>query len=291
MKKISNDKLSMIIKEKGAELTSLVCNKTNREYIWNADPKYWNRHSPILFPIVGSLWNGEYRLKGECYNLPQHGFARDMDFKIVKETNTELVLQLENNQETEKTYPFSFKLSIGYKLIDKTICISWNVKNTGKGSMFFQIGAHPGFFYPNFNAKEKLKGFLRINTSSFNYTLLGEKGCIPHNSLKRVDTNDNLFPIMDDTFDNQAMIIENGQLSKITLLDSNKNSYLTVRFNAPVVGIWSPPSKNAPFICIEPWFGRCDYIDYYEEFNEKEWINKLNVNEEFNACYYIDIDN
>ena len=56
---ISNTFLTAKINAKGAELISLQ-NNNQREYIWEGNPDYWGKHSPVLFPIVGTLKNNSY---------------------------------------------------------------------------------------------------------------------------------------------------------------------------------------------------------------------------------------
>ena len=90
MKTVSNQELTIRVSEHGAELSSIVANATGKEYLWQADPAFWKRHSPVLFPIVGSVWKAEYRNEGTVYPLSQHGFARDMDFTLIDEAENEL---------------------------------------------------------------------------------------------------------------------------------------------------------------------------------------------------------
>ena len=91
MKTVSNQELTIRVSEHGAELSSIVANATGKEYLWQADPAFWKRHSPVLFPIVGSVWKAEYRNEGTVYPLSQHGFARDMDFTLIDERRTSCV--------------------------------------------------------------------------------------------------------------------------------------------------------------------------------------------------------
>ena len=114
MKTLSNDKVCIQIADHGAELVSIVANET--EYLWQADPKYWGRHSPVLFPIVGRVWDNTYRHKGSLYELGQHGFARDKDFQLTYEEDDALIYSLESDEDTLKKYPFPFVLEIGYRL-------------------------------------------------------------------------------------------------------------------------------------------------------------------------------
>ena len=149
--KLENNYLTVSVEPFGAELSGIVCNRTLREYLWQGDPAFWKRRSPVLFPIVGSLWNGEYHYEGKPYTMSQHGFARDNRFELIRQSREEVRYNFIDNEETRMVYPFRFELQIGYKLIDNKIEVSWQVVNRGNGDMFFQIGAHPAFFYPYFN--------------------------------------------------------------------------------------------------------------------------------------------
>ena len=127
MKTISNKQLTIQVSPHGAELCSIVAN--GKEYLWQANPAFWKRHSPVLFPIVGSVWENEYRNEGIPYTLTQHGFARDMEFTLISEKEDEVRCRLVSNEETLHKYPFPFCLEIGYRIQGKKIEVMWEVKN------------------------------------------------------------------------------------------------------------------------------------------------------------------
>ncbi|WP_102408742.1 aldose 1-epimerase family protein [Parabacteroides bouchesdurhonensis] len=290
MKTLSNEHLIIKVAGHGAELSSIVSKATGKEYLWQADPAFWKRHSPVLFPIVGGVWNNEYRHQGTAYTLTQHGFARDNDFTLVSESDTKIWFRLESNDATLKVYPFPFVLKIGYKLHGKNIDVMWSVKNTGKDDMYFQIGAHPAFYYPGYNPDEKERGYFAFDKKDgLEYILISEKGCVSLDTFS-LDLEDGLLPVDVHTFDKDALIFQNSQLKKVALLDKNKNPYITLHFTAPVVGLWSPPAKNAPFVCIEPWYGRCDRAHYDGEFKDKDWMQHLASGKTFDAFYTIEIE-
>jgi len=289
MKILSNKQLEIKINSLGAELSSIIKKDSGKQYMWQADPEYWKRHSPVLFPIVGSLWNNEYRIDGKEYHLSQHGFARDMIFNILDSTENSVFYLLENNNETLQKYPYPFQLKIGYKLTDNRIEVIWEVKNTGENSMYFQIGAHPAFYFPMFDPSEDLKGYFSFDKNELlTYILIKEKGCVSPDTY-HIDMEEGLLPITRHTFDKDALIFEDSQLAKVTLFNKLKQPHLSLFFDAPVVGLWSPAGKDAPFFCIEPWYGRCDKIDYTGEFKDKDWINHLSPGEIFSASYTIEI--
>lgn len=301
MKTKSNEKLTIKVKEHGAELASIVCQ--GREYLWQADESFWKRHSPVLFPIVGAVWNGEYRSHGETYKMGQHGFARDMDFRLVSETDTELRYRLTSNDVTKQKYPYDFCLEIGYQLIDNRIRVSWHVENTGSEPMSFQIGAHPAFFWPMLSneqidggvgmmtnplAETDERGFFRLEAKgrTLPVSVITEGGCVGSDSIIETD-EEGYLPLNTNTFNNDALIFENSQVTKVTLCRQDKSPYLSLEFTSPLVGLWSPPKKRAPFVCIEPWYGRTDSVGFTGTYEEKPWMQQLPVGEVFDVNYDI----
>ena len=323
MKTITNGIISIQVAEHGAELSSLVLNSTGREYLWQADPMFWKRHSPVLFPIVGSVWDGEYRSAGpgaaadaepKTYKLGQHGFARDMDFALLSETpdadgNPQLMFVLESNEETLKKYPYTFRLEIGYRLVGRAVEVIWRVINPDKeNEMKFQIGAHPAFYWPLLSnedvaagvarqnevlAQSTARGFFKLGTESatLQKSIITEKGCVDPAQGATIKTEKGGYlPLTTSSFDQDALIFEHGQTPNVTLCDNDRKPYLTLKSEAPLMGLWSPPGKNAPFVCIEPWYGRCDRVHYAGTYEEKDWIQTLAPSGTFEARYQIVVE-
>lgn len=291
MEKISNQKLEIGVKEHGAELCSIIRKSDGREYMWQASPEYWKRHSPVLFPIVGSLWNKEMRQDGKTYTMGQHGFARDMDFELIEKSADTLRYRLTSSEETKRLYPYDFILEIGYKLADNKVTVEWKVKNPSEQEIHFQIGAHPAFNYMNYNPEAETIGYFKFDKEDDTYTLslVGEKGCLKEERAQ-LATEKGILPINRHSFDNDAIILENDQVHSVTLLDTDKKAYLTLRYEAPVIGLWSPARDGyAPFVCIEPWYGRCDRENYTGEYSQKDWMQHLAPGKEFDVKYSIEI--
>ena len=290
MRSLSNQYLTIRVADHGAELSGIVANATGKEYLWQADPAFWKRHSPVLFPIVGSVWEGKYRQDGATYSLSQHGFARDRDFTLVHESENELRFALESDERTREVYPFDFRLEIGYRLEGNRIEVIWRVVNTGDRTAYFQIGAHPAFYYPNYDLAAEERGYFAFDVKSgLVYRALAEKGCVG-DEIRPVPLDaEGLLPLNVHTFDIDTFILENSQVRRVDLLDVEKRPYLSLSFTAPLVGLWSPPTKNAPFVCIEPWYGRCDRVNYSGEYKDRDWVNRLEPGEVFDASYTIEI--
>ena len=132
MEKLSNSTLTISVAAHGAELQSI--QKEGKEYLWQGDARFWGRRSPVLFPCVGRVWNNVYRHNGKTYEIGQHGFARDMDFERVHQTEDEITYRLESTDETLSKFPFPFELGISYQLKGNRVIVKWQVRNTGPPS-------------------------------------------------------------------------------------------------------------------------------------------------------------
>ena len=290
---LKNNELTLKINELGAELVAITDTKTQKEYLWNADPAFWKRHSPVLFPIVGSLKDQSYTYHEQKFPMSQHGFARDMEFTLKSITDNELWLRLEATEETKKVYPFHFILEVGYQLQGRRITVMWKVINQDTDTMYFSIGGHPAFLCPLDEQSYQSDCFISFDsTQPIHYLMINEHGLVVKKAMEEQDTlsTDNGFlSIHPHLFDHDALIIEDNQCHCVALVDATKKPYLTVTFDAPLFGLWSPAKKNAPFVCIEPWYGRCDSSDFNGTLEEREWGNVLEAGKQFNASYTIDI--
>ena len=290
MHTLKNDVLTVQVKEHGAELASIM--KGSTEYLWQADPAFWGRHSPVLFPIVGSVWEKRYRVDGVEYEMGQHGFARDMDFTLVEGNDTEVRYRLESSAETLAKYPYPFVLEIAYKLQRNRLDVIWEVCNPSQEDMYFQIGAHPAFYYPDYDPQAAGRGFLSFDRSEgLECIRIKEKGCVDAVTRYPLEIpQDGKLPLTKETFDQiDTIMLEDSQIARVTLHRNDGSPWLSLCFDAPVVGIWSPPTKNAPFICLEPWYGRCDRAGYEGDYRDKDWIQRLAPGERFSSVYTIEI--
>lgn len=286
---LSNDTLRVEVSAHGAELQSI--RKGDVEYLWQGDSRYWGRRSPVLFPIVGSVWESKYRVDGTEYKLGQHGFARDMDFTLVNASETEVLYRLESSEETLAKYPYPFVLEIAYRLHGGCVDVIWEVSNPSDQEMFFQIGAHPAFFYPDYDPDASGRGFFTFDrTEGIECIRIKEKGCVDAQTKWSLEMLEGRLKLEKDTFDAiDTIMIQDSQISRVNMFREDGSPWLSLSFDAPVVGIWSPPGKVAPFICIEPWYGRCDRAGYEGEYKDKDWINRLAPGEKFRSVYTIEI--
>lgn len=279
--------LRVTMADAGAELTSIVDIASGKEYLWHGDPAYWGRRSPVLFPIVGSLKNKEYLYNGRTYPMSQHGFARDRDFVMTSHDENSIWFELKSDEKTYDAYPFAFKLEIGYQLTGRTIQVIWKVTNTDKKIMYFSIGGHPAFMCPIDQQGKQTDYYLIFdNKENLTYSKLSSNGLIETEG-HILETEDGTLRITEHLFDEDALVIEGRQAKEVSLAGSDQKPYLTVRFDSPLFGIWSPAGKQAPFVCIEPWYGRCDKESFDGSLADREYGNELRPGNTFEASYTI----
>lgn len=287
---LKNDLLTVEIDSFGAELQSITSNTTHYSYLWHGDKTYWGRRSPVLFPLVGSVWNGKYRMDGKEFALGQHGFARDREFTVVEDCpEDEAWFSLEADDSTLELYPRRFRLEIGYRLQGERITVMWRVTNLDDKPMAFHIGAHPAFNYPEFNASDPVHAYVLFDSKEISTQRIAEKGCVGDGEFAVPLDSEHMLPLTGDTFVHNALILADRQVRRVSLLDKALRPYLSLLFNAPLVGLWAP-SPSAPFMCVEPWWGRCDRAGFEGDFSEREYTNVVAPGETFSAQYMIIIE-
>jgi galactose mutarotase-like enzyme len=271
---ISNDVLDVNINTKGAELTSIHSKETKLEYMWSGDPAFWGKWSPVLFPVVGTLKNDTYYFKGNGYKLSRHGFAREMEFDISKQTADSITFSLVSNQATQENYPFHFRFDIVYTLTENTISVTYKVTNTGNEELFFSVGGHPAFKVPLVDGTTYTDYYLEFSKNeTAGRWPISKEGLIemaPETFLK----NTNHLQLTKELFQQDALVFKNLQSDTVALRSSKtKNGLLFEYPSFPYLGIWA--AKNADFVCIEPWCGIADSVATDQQLTHKEGINKL----------------
>lgn len=286
---LENDKWKVTINHFGAELCSIVKKETGVEYVWNADERFWKRSAPVLFPFVGSLKNKEFLYGDKAYPMGQHGFARDMEFSLVSNDGRQAWFSLSSDDTTYEKYPFAFTLEIGYVLTDNTIKVIWRVINEDEKQMYFSIGGHPAFMCPLDGEGRQTDYFIAFDSDkNLVYSKLSENGLV-YKKDNILETNGGKMQITENLFDEDALVVEGGQAHRVSLCKPDGTPYLTVTFDAPLFGLWSPTKKNAPFICIEPWYGRCDSEAFTGTLEEREYGSSLAPHESFEAAFEVQV--
>ena len=286
---LENQNIRVVASSNGGELHSIKKINHETEYLWNGDERYWKYHAPVLFPIVGKVNGGKYKIDGIEYELPQHGLARTREFKLIEKSESRIVFELQYDEETLKVYPFKFVLRIGYTLMEYGVETSYEVINKDNKDIYFSIGGHPAYMCP-INQGESFEDYYfefdKVEKSS--KILLNSNGLFTKNKELFMENSKEL-PLSIEIFKDDAIVFNDLKSNKISLKSRKSDKSVTMDFSGfPYLGLWTKPT-GAPFVCIEPWFGHADYEDFNGDFKDKEGINKLAVGKSFKAAYLVTV--
>jgi len=285
---IQNNKLKATFNELGAELTSLINLKTEKEIIWEGNADFWGGQSPVLFPIIGALKNEQYIFKSQTYELPRHGFARRRIFTVKSSSENEVIFELKSDEESLKIYPFEFSLEIKYTLTENKLTVSYQVKNLSEKKMYFSLGAHPGFAI---DTKNGLK-YDDYEISFSNNEKLEIHPLIDNlisNETQTIELKNKMLSLSYELFSKDALVMTNMKSQELTLRNKKNSHKVIFTFsNFPYFGIWA--AKNADFVCLEPWQGIADLENHNQELTEKFGILKLGINEDWKANWAVEIE-
>lgn len=283
---IENQWLKVMVQAKGAELTSLYHKQTALQYMWNGDPAFWAKHSPILFPIVGTLKNNSYIHKGKTYNLPRHGFARDKQFAIEEQLPDSITFLLRDDESTAAVFPFCFHFRIKYTLYENTLAVAYDVENMGEDDMYFSIGAHPAFKVPIEEGLHYTDYYLEFEKAESSPRWpISPDGLIQKDAQPFFNHTTKL-ELSKPLFERDALVFKHLASAHISLKTDKSPHGLQMFFPGfPYMGIWA--AKNADFVCIEPWCGIADSVDADQQLEHKEGINKLQPNDHFNRSWIV----
>lgn len=268
-----NEYVSIAVKQLGAELSSFKSKETGIEYLWQSNPDVWAGQSPILFPIVGTVLDNKYRVDGKEYEMFRHGIARRRNFELKEQGDGYLILTQSWNEESLKAYPYKYIFDIEFRLEGKKLTVTHTIKNDDNKTIYFSIGAHPGF-------NCKIGDWLEFEE---NETLTCEKitpDSILDGKFYPTLKDSKRFDITADVFVDDAHILS-GMKSDTVYLKSDFRPQV-IKFNfgkVPYLGLWAKP--GAEYVCIEPWYGLNDSYEKKADFSEKRDIQKIATDEEF----------
>lgn len=284
--KLTNQFMQIEIAAMGAELMHICDLKRDAELLWNGDAAYWKRRSPVLFPNVGKTYSNVMRIGGKEYPTSQHGFARDMEFTLEESGESFAQYLLKANEDTKARYPGEFELRIRYEISENVLKVIWNVRNAGAEAMPFTIGGHPAFCFEEGEGKADYELFFP-GMEKLSYVLLDKaSGTAMPGCTHEIALENNCMGLTDELFANDALILDGNQVKDVWLQKKSGERKIGMKCASfPNFGIWSV--QGAPFVCLEPWQGRCDNRGFGGEFSEKENAVVLPAGGEFEIGYEI----
>lgn len=250
-----SDRLSATISPLGAELQTLRDGE-GRDLLWNGDPAFWTGRAPILFPIVGKLLDGHYRLDGRSWQMDQHGFARRHSFEVVAQDASSVTLRLDADAGTREHYPFDFRLEVTAAIAGATLTLSATVENRGEGPMPASFGFHPALRWPVPDGGSRADTAVRFAKDEPEpiKRLAADGGVSPDPVPTPIQGR--VLRLRDEFFTNDAIIMDKPH-SRVVRYGVPGERGLEVSFpHMPMLGIWTKP--GAGFLCIEPWHGHAD---------------------------------
>lgn len=283
MIRIENKRFTAKVRARGAELASLKEKSTGREFIWQADPAIWGGSAPILFPIVGKLKDGQTLIDERPYAIPKHGVLRTRDAELVAHETDRARLRFESNAETLAVYPFAFRFTVEFRLLDDGLDVTYEVENPDTAPLLFSIGSHPAFALDleSRGIDEYTIEFSEPETLDL-YGLRNGTLAKIENDYLRGEKTIRLTPTL---FEEDALIFKDIQSRGARLEPLG----LEIGFrDHPHVGIWAKP--NAPYVCVEPWFTFDDTADGDGVFANKPGVMELEASGRFETGYTLRID-
>ena len=269
---LENDLIKASVHPMGAELHNLYSKQSGLEYLWDGNPEFWPRHSPVLFPIVGGLIDDAFVYKGKTYSMIKHGFARDTEFELENASATSASFILKSSETTLQSYPFEFLLRISYKLESSKVTVTYEVENPSHETMYFSIGTHPAFNIPLVEGTVYTDYYLQFQQpeNSVRHTLDGN---LLTSTTPYLENQDKL-PLKESLFYQDAVIFKDLKSTTISIKTDKSPHGLHFNFEGfPYMGIWA--ATDAPFVCIEPWCGITDSATHNQKIEDKEGIIAL----------------
>lgn len=274
------ENFSLAVKGMGAELNSFKSKKTGIEYIWCGNTDIWYGQSPILFPIIGRLLDDKYMLDGKEYTMPKHGIVRKKPFELVENNGDSLVFVQKYDDESLKMYPYKFELKVKFEIKENGLKVTHTVTNLDDKEMYYSFGAHPAF---NCEIGDRLE----FNNDTELYTEKIDHESILIDGIFPVFTDENKLELTESLFDEDALILSDYNSTEIALKSDNHDRVVNFKFDSPILGIWAKP--NAPYVCIEPWWGINDNYDKKDDLSQKRGIMSLNPSESKDFSWEIEI--
>lgn len=277
---------SAIADTTGGELISFV-SPDSKEYIWSGNPEFWSGHAPVLFPNVGALKNSSVTFGGEAYTLPKHGFARKTEFVAAQLTESSVEFVLSDSEATRQNYPYSFRLSIRHEIFENGFSTVYSVTNTDQRPIWFCIGGHAGFLCPMVGDFSDYQLRFEADEEAFLYT---DSDSILRRSNQKQLIYHKTLALRYSDFVYDVLILEHLRSRHVDLIHTGTGHGLRFEMDGfSALGVWTPPQKNAPFLCLEPWQGLPAFDDETGAFEDKPYAVSLPCAETFTAGYRVSI--
>lgn len=286
---IKNSFLTVEVSDAGAELQSIKA-ADGTEYLWQADPVYWEDKAPNIFPYVARMTEGKYTADGNVYEMKIHGFIKYMVLQMETQTTDSITFRLDSNEETKAQYPYDFTYRITYTLKENVLETTTRVENRGSGRMYFAVGGHPGFRVPLEDGLSFEDYDLEFSQTAHPYRVGFTETCFLNGKDEVYALKDGTkIPLRHDLFDEDAVVLKH--MARQVRLTSEKGSRsVTVTYpDFPYLGFWHKPKSDAPYVCIEPWSALPSRDGIIEELSQQADLTGLDAGKTYETTWTIEI--
>lgn len=199
---------------------------------------------PVLFPICGNLPAGQETLPGASEPLAQHGFARDLPWRLEALAEGDgIALELEHSAATLACFPWPFRLRLELRLQPSALAITALIHHRlpvpeeaeaplTAGPMPFSLGLHP------YLATSSLQG-LQIS---------GLPGaCLDQRTMTPATTEEQLVQLA------TGVDLLAGPTTTVRLEDPGASRAIALELEPPfdLAVLWTDPPRS--MVCLEPW--------------------------------------
>lgn len=285
---ISNDNIEVTIDTLGGEVTSIIKNKNQKEYLWQGASGYWPGRFPLLFPIVGHLQDGMIGIRGKKCEMSNHGFLQNIDMEVVKHTEKEVELSTLYNEETLSQYPFQFRFTVLYTIIEESLDIQYRIENLDTDTMVYNFGLHPGFNC-NMNEGETIENYYLEfpEEKTLDTVLFNDDIRVDMNQKKRIVEESKYLYFTNEMF-KRTLIFNEIDFQEIWLCHREKGRFLKLSYEGfSTLALYR--NVDAPFVCLEPWSGNSAIVQDFENLEENPTSQFLGSGECKEYCLRIEI--
>lgn len=273
---LENEYLKLECCAKGGEIQSCFDKIKQKEIMWQGDSQFWSGKNPTLFPIVGNTFSKSYEIDGQTYAMKNHGLIRYGECECIAQSEDSITLQMKSNEETLKQYPFAFTYEITYRLKGRKVEIIYHITNDSNRDMPFTFGLHPGFNVTDNKAKLVFACEEHLTQIHFNHGYKKE-----NKTMKEWNYN------YEDMVQDATLIYENIKSPYVDLVQKDSTIRVSIA-GFPYLALWCVP--QAPYLCIEPWYGMADLVPEMEtEFEKRVGMMKCSPNHTFTTSYWFEV--
>ncbi len=273
---LKSDNRTISVDTIGGELISYI-DQNGLERLWNGDKSIWAGHSPILFPIIGTVENGEYTYNGKSYSITKHGVLRNREFSLLSQDNTSVTLESNSDEKTLAMYPFKYSFRVRHEVKESGFTTTFEVENRDQKELFFSVGGHPSFSCPLYDNEEFSDYYIEAEGLSRTRALeICGDDPINRNKVNSFFAKEDKIPLSYSLLDDKVILLEEIEAKELTLKSNNHTKSMRITFeDFRNIALWTFGSKQARYICIEPWNGIPAIEKESGKIEEKPYIISL----------------